>query len=182
MRFLRRGQRSIQGLIWDFLGSTNPADCVLVLQIMYCRCHVVCLSRSASRSKDRVICAFFETRTQWPVVVFLKSFCYYLPRGGSRGGAQRARLPLMFRPNWGPKGRKKLFETAPSPPPPSLSKGLDPPLLTYLWQSFILTGQLAVGKNQRRGLNRERKLMVSMSENLFYFTKSNLDFQRIVIV
>ena len=43
---------------------------------------------------------------------------------------------LTFRPNWGPKGQKKLFETGPPPylmvwmtGPPSLSKGLDPPLL-----------------------------------------------------
>ena len=53
--------------------------------------------------------------------------------------------PLIFRPNWGPKGPKKIFfEIAPSPPPPTLSQGLDerpppplsegldpPPLLTY---------------------------------------------------
>ena len=30
--------------------------------------------------------------------------------------------PLIFRPNWDPKGRKKFFETAPP------SEGLDPPL------------------------------------------------------
>ena len=41
--------------------------------------------------------------------------------GGSRGEAGGAALPpLIFRPNWGPKGRKK-FETA----PPPLSQGLD---------------------------------------------------------
>ena len=38
--------------------------------------------------------------------------------GGSRGGAR----PLIFRPKWGPKGRKKIFlETA----PPPLFKDLD---------------------------------------------------------
>ena len=43
--------------------------------------------------------------------------------GVSRGGPPT----LMFRPNWGPKGREKnCLETAP-PPPPSLSEGLDPP-------------------------------------------------------
>ena len=53
---------------------------------------------------------------------------------------------------------QKNFETAPPisgsvwpPPPTPLSKGLDPSLLTYLWKSFMLTGQFAVGKNQRRG-------------------------------
>ena len=52
--------------------------------------------------------------------------------GGGRGA------PLIFRPNWGPKGRKKTFVTGPppylrvslfAPPPPPLSYGLDPPLL-----------------------------------------------------
>ena len=50
--------------------------------------------------------------------------------GGSRGGA-----PLIFRPNWGPKGRKNIF-LRPGPPyirvwmtgPLPLSEGLDPPL------------------------------------------------------
>ena len=35
--------------------------------------------------------------------------------GGFRGGARGAPPPLIFRPNWGPKGRKKLFGW---PPPP----------------------------------------------------------------
>ena len=26
--------------------------------------------------------------------------------------------PLIFKPNWGPKGRKKFFDTIPPPPPP----------------------------------------------------------------
>ena len=38
-------------------------------------------------------------------------------------------LPLIFTPNWGPKGRKKVSETGPHyPPPPRLSEGLDLPL------------------------------------------------------
>ena len=36
--------------------------------------------------------------------------------------------PLIFRPHWGPKGRKKFFLRTP-PPPPSLSECLDPPFL-----------------------------------------------------
>ena len=51
-------------------------------------------------------------------------------RGGTRGG--RGGLPLIFRPNWRPKGQKIFFETA--PPPylrvwmiPPLSEGLYPP-------------------------------------------------------
>ena len=48
-------------------------------------------------------------------------------------------FPLIFRPKWGRKGRKKFFGdrpppsvrvwmTAPLPAPPPLSEGLDPPL------------------------------------------------------
>ena len=44
-------------------------------------------------------------------------------------------VPLISRPNWGPKGRNKFFwrpvprQTPPPPPPPiPLSHGLDPPL------------------------------------------------------
>ena len=60
--------------------------------------------------------------------------------GGSRGEA-RGGAPLTFRPNWGPKGRKKFFRRLPppylrvwmtAPPPPHLSEGLDPPLHTVL--------------------------------------------------
>ena len=37
--------------------------------------------------------------------------------------------PLIFRPNWGPKGRKKVFlVTARRPPPPTSSQGLHPAL------------------------------------------------------
>ena len=38
--------------------------------------------------------------------------------------------PFIFRPNWGPKGRKKTFFWAPTPPPPPtfLFEGLDLPL------------------------------------------------------
>ena len=37
--------------------------------------------------------------------------------GGSRGGARGAQPPLIFRPKWGPKGRKKFFFEAGVPPP-----------------------------------------------------------------
>ena len=44
--------------------------------------------------------------------------------GGSRRGARRG---LSFRPNCGPKGRKKNFgHWSPPPPPPPSSQGLDP--------------------------------------------------------
>ena len=56
--------------------------------------------------------------------------------GGFGGGA---RAPLLFRPNWGPKGEKNFWRPLPPlmsgsewpatpPPPPPLSEGLDPPL------------------------------------------------------
>ena len=41
------------------------------------------------------------------------------------GGAWRARPPLNFRPNRGPKGRKKFFCYPPPPLNPRLSQGLD---------------------------------------------------------
>ena len=40
--------------------------------------------------------------------------------GGSRGGSWGAAPPLIFRPKWGPKGRKKNF-LRPPPPPPLIS-------------------------------------------------------------
>ena len=57
--------------------------------------------------------------------------------GGSRGGARGGPPPLIFRPNWGPRGRKNFFWRLPPPPPPSkdlddrppLSQGLDPALV-----------------------------------------------------
>ena len=61
-----------------------------------------------------------KRRRQWSgklsSVVRLERSC--LLSGGSRGGAWVARAPLIFRPNWGPKGRKKIFWR---PPPPLVS-------------------------------------------------------------
>ena len=56
--------------------------------------------------------------------------------GRSRRGARGAGHPLIFRTNWGSKGRKKFFWDQASPlsqglddqSPPTLSGGLDPPL------------------------------------------------------
>ena len=57
--------------------------------------------------------------------------------GGSRGRAQGARPPFIFRRKWGPEGRQQFFwGRAPLisgsgwPPPPPLSEGLDPPLVS----------------------------------------------------
>ena len=66
--------------------------------------------------------------------------------GGFRGGA---RAPLLFRPNWGPKGGKKFLEAASPPylrvwmtghhPPPLIwrsgSVTVDPALKGYLFQA-----------------------------------------------
>ena len=57
--------------------------------------------------------------------------------GGSREGAQGARPLLIFRPKWGPMGRKRFLWGRPSHPlisgcgwpGPPLSKGLDLPLV-----------------------------------------------------
>ena len=61
-----------------------------------------------------------EARSEWyngykPVAV---------PWEGPGGGGGPA-SPLIFRPNWGPKGRKEIFGR---PLPLSLSEGLDLPL------------------------------------------------------
>ena len=55
--------------------------------------------------------------------------------GGSREGAlPPSPLSFIFRPNWGPKSRKKNWDPHPLisgsgwPSPPPLSEGLDPPL------------------------------------------------------
>ena len=83
--------------------------------------------------------------------------------GGSRGGARRARVPLLFLDQTGARRAKKQFfldrppsylrvwmTAPPPPPPPPLSEGLDPPLwhLTFFAQgggggmSLILTFRL----------------------------------------
>ena len=59
-----------------------------------------------------------------------------LSSGGSRVGDRGGQaFPLIFRPNWGPKGRKKFCRDLPPPhlfqgmgdQVSPLSKGLDPP-------------------------------------------------------
>ena len=74
-----------------------------------------------------------------------QSLCFF-PSGGSRGEARGARLPLIFRPKWGPKGRKKVFWRPGPPlisgsgwpaPPPSLSEGLDQSLFPMIEKAFL---------------------------------------------
>ena len=50
--------------------------------------------------------------------------------GGSRRGAWRPPPSLIFGPKWSPKGRKKVFGRP--PPPPLLSQGLDPALISLV--------------------------------------------------
>ena len=68
--------------------------------------------------------------------------------GGFRGGAREARAsPLNFRPNWGPKGRKKKFLR---PGAPLIAGcGWPPPPHPYL-RSGSATGE--------RGKEREKKM------------------------
>ena len=61
----------------------------------------------------------------------------------SSGGSMEGALPLISRPNWGPKGRKKILRRSPllsqglddqpppPPPPTSLSERLDPSLKSW---------------------------------------------------
>ena len=56
--------------------------------------------------------------------------------GRSRGEAWAARAPLIFRPNWGPKGREKIFLRSP------LSQDLDDRLPSpppFIWMSGTAT-------------------------------------------
>ena len=88
--------------------------------------------------------------------------------GGSRGEARGASLPpVIFRPNWGPKGRKK-FEAA----PPPLSQGLDglddcppPPSLPppILWRSISATGLSLAWKNTAEPPYNERLFLPQWS-------------------
>ena len=92
---------------------------------------------SISHSKNILWCV---DDTQWYCNWEVKSKCFwYIHTGRSRG----AWAPLVFRPNWGPKGQKKLF-LRPSPhlrfwmtTPnltlhlPRLTKGRDLPLHTW---------------------------------------------------
>ena len=63
---------------------------------------------------------------------------------------------LIFRPNWGPKGRKKLFWILP-PPPPTLSQDLDPALKT---KSFADPTNTASLHTQTVGVVSSRKKFV----------------------
>ena len=49
----------------------------------------------------------------------------YPTSDGSRGAAGGPTLPSIFRPNWGPKGGKKIFGGNRLPSSSNLSKGLD---------------------------------------------------------
>ena len=53
---------------------------------------------------------------------------------GEGAGGRGPRPSLSFRPNWGPKGRKKIFWRP--PPSPTLSEGLDPPLNNLEYSSW----------------------------------------------
>ena len=83
--------------------------------------------------------------------------------GGSRGEARGASLPpVIFRPNWGPKGRKK-FATA----PPSLiaasgwSGWLPPPPI--LWRSISATGLSLAWRNTAEPPCNERLFLPQWS-------------------
>ena len=51
--------------------------------------------------------------------------------GAFRGGAGGSPPPLIFRPNWGQRGRKNFLGRPLPPPPPPFSKGLNDRPLAY---------------------------------------------------
>ena len=77
---------------------------------------------------------------------YLSSVLIQRVHGGTEGKAvadpgegRGEPAPLIFIPKWGPKGRKKNFETA----PPPLSQGLDdrPTPSPIIWRSRFATGK-----------------------------------------
>ena len=75
-------------------------------------------------------------------ICVMLSFCLranFLPEisGGARGGARRDRLPLILRPNRGPKGRKKFTQT---PRPPLISGSVRPGPPPLIWRAGSDTG------------------------------------------
>ena len=127
--------------------------------------------------------------------------------------AARPRFALIFRPNWGPKGRKKFFwrPQPPSPtphlrvwmnappPPPLLSRGLDPALdfatqscKTFVWwgreslQSYIFVSfqQLTYKLNLETLLTSTRFVQIfeSTIQHFFQtFSKTILYFSRLKV-
>ena len=83
------------------------------------------------------------TSCQLGLLILLCYVCVTDPGDGPGGPGSPP--PLIFRPNWRPKGRKKVFEIPPPShfisgsgwPGPALSEGLDLPLcLNYLFPSI----------------------------------------------
>ena len=144
MRLFRRGQRSIQGLIWDFRKHEPSWLCVVML--------CVWADLQAGQS------------TEWPVpflglepsdlLWFFKIIPLLLSQWWIRARDPGTPAPSFFLDQTEAQSEGPntiFFRQHTPPPPPTLSWGQDPSLLTYLWKSFSLTGHFAVGKNQRRG-------------------------------
>ena len=106
------------------------------------------LHSAIEQNKQKCLFHFpvLEKRPYFPYSLTLIRFAFYfgttplianLLSGGSRRGAPPS---LIFRPNWGPKGRKKCFWDrppylrvwTPALPSPPLSEGLNPTLLLIL--------------------------------------------------
>ena len=129
------------------LSSTNGTPTKLSLKKkMYSMCSseqvVVCSSITLTFLKEIQV---HKRSSYWIVSSF---WSHRSPNFWTNLVADPGEGPPDLRPNWGPKGRKKFFETgtlpylrvwmtAPSPPylrvwmtapPPPLSQGLDPPL------------------------------------------------------
>ena len=89
--------------------------------------------------------------------------------GGSRGGPKGGPPPpIIFRPNWGPKGRKKFL--LPLPPPPPLSEGLDPPLITG--------GSLIISSSLWSGVTSCSNIIIKNAEIKFKHRTTKINFKR----
>ena len=111
----------------------------------------------------------------------LQLYLYYLLNytlhcsGGSRGGAWGPRSPLIFRPNWGPKGRKKFYWRAAHPLLPIISRsGAGTVLPTLIMSSAIYYLYLQVMFHEKDFLFRVSVivLFVKNVSNLFQVTEA----------
>jgi len=115
--------------IWSYPDCCPPwrsapswvASCILSWRAI-CR-----VGSQLTRISLTVIEYGFVTKETFQCLTNVRSIKRVRCSGGTRAGAP---TPLIFRPNWAPKGRKKKFGDR----PPPLSQGLNdrPPPLSYL--------------------------------------------------
>ena len=111
MRLFRRGQRSIQGLIWDFRKHEPSWLCVVML--------CVWADQQAGQSTEWSVP--FSGLEPSDLLWFFKIILLLLSQWWIRARGPGIPAPLvLFRPNWCPKRRVKYNFFWQHPPPPPL--------------------------------------------------------------